>query len=364
MKKLVFIMSGLGNPNDVKRIEEAVAFGLDVEVYAFGGRREGLKDPEGVNVTIIEGFSSDVPYWKRIGILKRGINSILEEHNESDCIYYLFRSDLALAFTFLSKRPYIFEEADMVHANFSNTIIRNVFEYRLKKIIKNSLFSVFRSEGFIQYHFGEKRPDNVIAIPNKLHPEVLNLPSVNKEKIDNNCIKYGFVGSIRYDTIYNFAYTLLTRFPQHEFHFFGQFLEKKQEEKFMQLSEYGNCFFHGPFRSPNDLPQIYNQLDIVLSAYDVTYINPRYAEPNKLYEAIYFDTPIIVSSNSFLAHKVEKLGVGYDVDAYDKDSIVKLVRSINVKSIKEKKDHISAINKETCINNNRAFFQSLKEKLQ
>ena len=363
MKKLVFIMSGLGNPNDVKRIEEAAASKIDVEVYAFGGRREGLKDPEGVTVKILDGFSSDIPYWKRIGILRKGIKSILSNYKEGECIYYLFRSDVALSFTLLSKEDYIFEEADMIHANFGNVIIRNLFEASIKKIIRKSVFSVFRSEGFIQYHFGKNRPKNVFAIPNRLHPDVLKLQNEKKEPFDKSNIRFGFVGSIRYDTIYNFAKTVLTQFPQHEFHFFGQFLEKKQEDKFRALEKYEKCVFHGAFSSPQDLPEIYKSIDIVLAAYDVTVINPRYAEPNKLYEAIYFNTPIVVSSRSFLADKVKKLGVGYDVDALNNDEVAKLVTSIDNESYRKLLDHIEDIDKMECINDNSSFFKRLKEKL-
>ena len=35
--------------------------------------------------------------------------------------------------------------------------------------------------------------------------------------------------------------------------------------------------------------------DMVVATYDVTIENVRYAEPNKIYEAIFFETPIILS---------------------------------------------------------------------
>ena len=112
-----------------------------------------------------------------------------------------------------------------------------------------------------------------------------------------------------------------------------------------------------------DLPGIYSQIDVVLSAYDVRGINPRYAEPNKLYEAIYFEKPIIVSSNSFLADKVERLGIGYAVDALNEDEVVGLVKSIDGKSIEEKKINIKKIDKKDCINSNEEFFTLLEKKL-
>lgn len=364
MKKLVFIMAGMGNPNNIKRIEEAIARGFDVDVYAFEGQRDGPRDPEGVEVHMIPGYSSDLPYWKRIGKVVKGLKCVINRYKKDECVYYLFRNDKAIIFTLLTTRPYIFEEADMTHANIRNTLIRNWFERRLRKVIRNSVVSVFRSEGFLQYHFGDKRPNNVYVIPNRLHSGIANVSPVEYSGLKANHLRFGFVGGVRYDTIFKFAETLLKHFPQHEFHFYGMFPGEKQEKQFMPLDKYENCYFHGAFRSPDELPEIYSKIDVLLSAYDVTAINPRYAEPNKLYEAIYFDKPIIVSSNSFLADKVARLGVGYDVDALDESEIVKLINSIDVQSIEEKKKNIALIDKKTCINNNEEFFELLKEKLK
>ena len=223
--------------------------------------------------------------------------------------------------------------------------------------------SVFRSEGFLKYHFGNAYPDNVYVIPNRLHPDVLTLPQVNYIWEDYGCIRFAFVGGIRYNTIFTFAETVLKHFPQHQFHFYGKFSTKAQEEQFSVLNRFSNCFFHGPFKSPDDLPTIYSNIDVLLSAYDVRGINPRYAEPNKLYEAIFFDKPIIVSSNTFLADKVAQLGIGYDVDALDEKKVIELVGSIDIRSIKEKKARIANIDKYSCINNNKVFFDKLEKEL-
>lgn len=363
MKKIVFIMAGMGNPNNVKRIEEALSRGFDVDVYAFEGMRDGPRDPEGIDIHMIEGYSSDLPYLKRIGTVIRGLRSVINRYKDDECVYYLFRNDKAIIFTLLSSKPYIFEEADMTHTNFKNAFLRNLIEFKLRNVIKNSVMSVFRSEGFLQYHFGNERPANVYVIPNRLHQNITKVPEVPYTGLDGNHLRFGFVGGIRYDSTFTFANVMLKNFPQHEFHFYGMFPTKKMEEQFMPLEKYSNCHFHGAFRSPEDLPGIYSEIDILLSAYDVTAINPRYAEPNKLYEAIFFDKPIIVSSNSFLADKVAKLGVGYDVDALNEEAIIKLIKGITIDSIEEKKRNIAQIDKNSCINNNEEFFDRLKERL-
>ena len=364
MKKLVFIMAGMGNPNNVKRIEEAMARGIDVDVYAFEGMRDGPRDPEGVEVKMLRGYTADMPYWKRIGTVFDGIKSVLSHYEVNEAIYYLFRNDKAIIFTLLTKRPYIFEEADMTHTNFKNPLLRSVIEHKLRRVIKKSVVSAFRSEGFLQYHFGDKRPDNVYVIPNRLHQNIVNVEEIAYTGLNENKLRFGFVGGIRYDTIYKFAETLLMHFPNYEMHFYGMYPNEKSRMQFEPLNRYENCFFHGAFRSPDDLPKIYSQIDVLVSAYDVTGINPRYAEPNKLYEALYFEKPIIVSANSFLADKVRRLGIGYDVDALNEEAIINLIKKIDANSIKGKKQNLAKIDKKTCINNNEEFFALLKEKLK
>ena len=355
-KRIVFIESGENNPNNIKRMEEFKAQGFDVVVYAFSRNQDIQNHPKGIQVHNIGEFSSDSSYFSRIGVIRKGIKSVLLKHKNDDCIFYLLKSDMAIVYSYLSKIPYIFEEADMTHLSFGNKWLRGYLERRVKRIIRNSVISVFRSEGFLKYHFGDTYPDNVYVIPNRLHPDVLKLPQVESHEVNDKCLKFGFVGGIRYNTIYSFAHYLLKNFPQHEFHFFGNFSTKAQEDHFMELKHFTNCFFHGPFRSPDDLPSIYSQIDVLLSAYDVRGINPRYAEPNKLYEAIYFDKPIIVSSHSFLADKVERLGIGYDLDALNETEVVELVKSINRKSIEGKCKNIEKIDKLKCVNMNEQFF--------
>ena len=362
VRKIIFIETGVGNPNNIKRMEEFKSRGYDVVVYAFRRNNNNENVPQGIDVNIIGELSSDSSYISRVSTIRNGIKSIVKKHKEDDCVFYLLKNDTAIIYSTVSKHPYIFEEADMTHVNM-NKVVGCVLENRIKRIIKRSVLSVFRSEEFLKYHFGENRPNNVYVIPNRLHPGILNIEQKEYSGLDEKHLKFGFVGGIRYDTIYIFAETVLRHFPQHEFHFYGLFPSESLEKQFMPLDKYENCFFHGAFRSPNDLPEIYSKIDVLLSAYDVTSINPRFAEPNKLYEAIYFDKPIIVSSNSFLANKVARLGVGYDVDALSESAVIDLVRTIDKKSITKIKENIAKIDKKTCINCNEDFFNLLERVL-
>jgi glycosyltransferase involved in cell wall biosynthesis len=157
----------------------------------------------------------------------------------------------------------------------------------------------------------------------------------------------------------NFIKVFCGNYPQHEFHIYGG----PVSDEFLKLKKYKNCFFHGIFSNPDDLPKIYSELDLLLSTYGNSSENVRYAEPNKLYEAIYFEVPIIVSSGTFLSEKVEKLGIGYSINAQNDDEVINLIKNLTTESLQEKINNEMLIPKEDLIDKNDDFFNKLDNML-
>ena len=357
--KIIFIINSIEATLPIKRIEEFIAQGYEVEAYGFSQLGHPKSHPKNFTINTIGSYTSKTPYWKRFLIINKGIRNVIKKHrNEKNIIYYLFLLQTAMAFCLQSKQQYIYEESDMLHTYLKNFLLRNTLEVIDKWIIRNSLVSVFTSEGFLYYHFKETKLSNTFIITNRLTTDIEKYPKKQKEAINNKQIRIGFVGNLRFNSVINFADTLCQNFPDKEMHFWGSPIQK-WESGFNNLKKYTNCYFHGKFTNPDDLPYIYSKIDVVLSAYDTDSINPRYAEPNKLYESIYFNTPIIVSSDTFLAKKVKLLGIGYEVNALDKNSIIELIKSITVQSIQEKIRNCKLIDKRHCLNYNSEFFDYL-----
>lgn len=362
-KKVIFILTSSVNPNSIKRIDEFVSRGFEVKAYGFKRDVDVPNKPKFADIEVLSNFKNNLSYYKRCAIIYKGIKKVLKETNAQDSIYYLVGLDVAMFFRLQTKKHYIFEEADLVHTNIKARAIKDWYERIDKYIIKHSVLSAFRSEGFVRYHFGENVPENVHVIANRLNVAIKNFEVLPKEPVDMKHLKIGYVGFIRYRSILNFAKVFCEYFPQHEFHFYGTFTTEQNEKAFSVLKDYKNCHFHGSFKSPDELNKIYSQIDLVLSTYDVSSENVRYAEPNKIYEAIYFETPIIVSRGTFLANKVNRLGIGYDIDAMNAIEIMDFVESFSVDIYKKRLINIQAIDKESVINKNDDFFELLNEKL-
>lgn len=357
--KVIFILSSVVNTNSIKRVNEFVERGYDVKVYGFDRELNVANRSDRIDINRIATFNNSMSYGKRIAIYYKSIKTIVKETSKED-LYYLIGYDVALAFTLLSRRKYIYEEPDLTYVD-GGKLFRQIGSFMDRHIIKKSVLSVFRSEGFPKFLYGDNCPDNVMAVTNRLNVQILNIPRVPKKEISEG-LRIGFVGFLRYVTIYNFAEVLCRNFPQHEMHFYGTGTVQSWNEKFESLDKYPNCHLHGAFKSPDDLPEIYSNLDLVLSTYNTNSVNVRYAEPNKIYEAIYFDTPIIVSPGTFLADKVKRLGIGYDVDAMAEPQVIDFINSLTRESINEKIQNMHKIPQEEVLNINDKLFRYLHEK--
>lgn len=352
-------------PRCANRVNEFVKRGLNVEVYYFERPlyKNEVKKINAPMHCLGELESGESSYWGRMCFQYKSVKETVNQYKSTKTIIYLFGFDLALLYYFSkSKLPYIFEESDLRHTYMKPTILSKFLEKLDKRIIRKSLLTVFTSEGFYKYHFKNEKLDNCSIIPNRLDPEILNIEygKAIKDKVYNpEKMRIGFVGSIRFKSVFNFVDVYCRTFPHCEFHFYGTPILDNIEV----LDKYPNCHFHGAFSSPRDLPQIYSGIDLVLSTYDTSFENALFAEPNKMYESMFFEVPIIVSSGTFVAEKVKELGIGYDVNAMNDEEVIRLIDEISKKGIEEKKSNIKKIPQKELVSINDSFFVLLDQKL-
>ena len=246
----------------------------------------------------------------------------------------------------------------MIHTKFKSRVIIKIFEIIDKRIIRKSKISVLTSEGFAKYHYGKRpTPQNVCILPNKLNPLCKDMPLISKT-LDYNHLTVGFVGFFRYKSIYNFLYVTAKKLPHVHVKLFGAnsgWSEKQMDELFSMP----NVSNEGPFKNPDELPKVYSQIDIVLSTYDIEGDNPRYAEPNKIYESIYFETPIIVSSQTFLADKVDRLGIGFHINAMNDNEIIQFWNVLSKQVLEDKITACKKIGKYYCVDDESGLFDIL-----
>lgn len=355
MKKIIFIINAIQDSHCIKRIDEFLEQEYNVEVYGFSRKANVHTSSNKFEIEILDYFDNGKNYLIRLIRLAKALIPIFKKYKKSNVLFYYFGLDIALVSTFLNRKQYIYEECDLTHT-YQPKLIKNILGRIDKKIIKKSLETVLTSEGFRRYHFGDNFPCNISIIPNRINKNCIKLSILNKNTTNFSRLRIGFVGGARFDSILNFAKVFSNNFPNYEFHFFGNPIDSS---KFNELKNYPNIFFHGPFQNPKDLPEIYSIIDLVLCTYDLKYENVRYAEPNKIYEAIYFETPIIVSKGTYLSDKVTELEIGFSVDPLNDDEIINFIKNLSKNLIDKKINNCKKIPKIDSINDNPEFFNKL-----
>lgn len=336
--RIVFIVGALSQPRCIKRIKAFYSKGYQCSVY---GYNRGLYDmnqyPAEINVQVLCQIKNGKDYLGKFIQFCSDIKKIVELNNGVNVYFYAFGYVQALALK-LFKVNYLYEISDIFYAYPKFKYFFHILKFVDKHIIKNSHKTIMTSKGF--YNFFSLKYENIIVLPNKVDSNIERLCDRNVLTLQNSQYRFAFVGAIRYNSVLRFAETVGKFFPQHIFSFYGGCSGEMKRKVALLQSRYNNIKVYGPYRNPQDLPSIYSKIDVVVACYDVKSLNEKIAEPNKLYEALFFCKPIIVSSGTYLSERVHNLGCGFSLDANSEGSIKAFLKSLspeqlNIISIRE-----------------------------
>lgn len=358
MNQIVFILSSLNDPHFRRRVEEFIAHGYDVNVYGF--KRAGSKLPETSYKPIILGEIKNRNFFSRLLLFYKTIKIISKKCKGNLCFYSSL--DIAMFARHLIKSPYIYEVCDLTELVIENNFIRKILVHENRNAIKQSVHTIFTSEGFSEF-FKEISSDRYSVLPNRVSANCPKSQTFDRCIAGKDIIKIGFVGVIRFETTYHFVKASVERFKNIEIHLFGIYSEgDPYSDKIKELSDkYKTIVYHGRFKNPDDLPSIYSKIDLVLAAYTPT-PGVIYAEPNKFYESLFFKCPIIVNQGTFLGRKVARMSVGYVLDAMNEDKVAEFLSTeLTSETYAEKLKACLALPEDYAIENNDEFFKKIEK---
>lgn len=354
--KIVFILSSLCDNHFSKRVIEFIEHGYEVEVYGFKRKNEPLmKDTHYTPHVFAEIESAN--HLSRIPAYLKAFRKFSKFISKDDICFYS-SLDIALFARVFIKNPYLYEVCDLTELGIKG-IIGRFLRHQNKVSINASIKTILTSQGFVDY-FGDINKEKISLIPNRLN---IDCPKYSKAQYDlPDIIRIGFVGAVRYESVYKFIKVCAEQFRQKvEIHIFGYFVKNDNFGCRVEslVEKYDNLYYHGRFSNPIDLPSIYDKIDLSLATYAAYDDNVKYAEPNKLYEAIYFRCPIIVSEGVFLGDKVKDLNVGYAINALDEKAIYEFLATLNNNSYQDKLQGCMRIEQKACLNINEEYFAEI-----
>lgn len=361
--KLVFLLGSISQPRCIKRINSFISRGFDVDIYGiYRGKYNENANISGKKINIIGKQTDGNAYFSKLLKNNRTVKNVLKKYNPQKTVFYSFGFSLTLSLKINGCKNYIYEISDILYGYYKFNLLRPFFKVLDKYFIKKSLITVLTSEGFASFLFNDRWPQNIIIQPNKLSSYFKNAKRVLIPYNEKN-LRFAYVGAFRYpNTIFRFAEIIGKFYPQHEFHFYGD--STMTSQVIDMAKKYDNVKYFGSFKNPEDLLIIYNNFDIVVACYDTQSINERIAEPNKLYEALYFNKPIIVSQKTFLSEKVNNLNCGYSINASNDQSIISFINTINTQKLNTIRNNISKIEDDKIIDDDsEKIILMLKERM-
>jgi glycosyltransferase involved in cell wall biosynthesis len=209
---------------------------------------------------------------------------------------------------------------------------------KLKYIIKKIEFMVI-SFSLVTIICTEERINQVKNSNYRKLMVIHNSPVIPKnitfqKDINSSKIKIGYVGGLSDTRFIPQLISFVKKNQNIELYIGGSGI---LSNKIKNLSyDYKNIHFYGKI-SYNYALELYSKCNLIVSIYDPNISNNKYAAPNKVYEAIALEKPIIVCKNTGIDKLVEELDIGFSINySYEEfeNLMHKIINDINLINIK------------------------------
>lgn len=259
--------------------------------------------------------------------IRKDVQNIIHKINPS--ILYAFRLDMLwlTVSNNTKRRKIIYEVADLHNIVINNSknkikvIAKVIVKWIEKKMCKYVDILSITSEMFFDIYFKNFiEAEKVIYMPNIPDLQYFKeYKKVNKEEFT-----IGFIGVVRYKE----QMKMLMEAAKNA-NINVLFAGRSQDDEIKKFAKENSFIeYYGEYNYSTDIANLYSKCDCIYSVYDTRFNNVKYALPNKLYESIYCELPIIVAKNTYLSQLVQKLGVGCSVSDNNaeelKNTIIKL----------------------------------------
>lgn len=318
---IVFLLSHIPNPRMNKRIDVAKKIGntalisLDRKSYhIWEVQHKDIK-----NIIIPMPISTN-PLKRVFQISLFAIKALRHLNKFKPKLIYVGNLDMLLIayiYSLRSNVKIIYEVGDLNKLiidepkKTSLKLLRKLLIFIESKLCKRINYLVVTSEKFYEMYYSKFIPESkLVFMPNIPDFKAFENYSPKKE----GAFTVGFIGGIRYIKQLKMLVDVAGKLNINVLIAGAGF--NKNEEKELREYCYGRDYviFTGRYDYMTDVANLYQQCDCIYSVYDADLNNVKIALPNKLYESIYCNLPIIVSKGTYLAELVEKMGVGVAVN--------------------------------------------------
>lgn len=341
-KNILFFISHQPNPRFIKQIN---FLAKNNNIFLLYFHRDYMKD-------LSSEYKSVCIFSKSIANLSNGnyVQRIFQYFKSIQIIRNILKNrkiDIVLVNNFdvllLFKTARIFENqgekivieiSDLLPHHFTKGIKSSVLQ-----LVENLSFKLINklivtSPKFYELYYKKIFFDEYFILENK---PLSNMIPIKVEKNKNEKTVIGIVGLLLQGEPYKTLFETVKNNNKFEVHIYGKGSYQSLVESYAE--KYANIKFFGEYNFFKDSSKIYSSLDLIYMPYNTKDVNQAFnnkiALPNKLYEAMYFEVPIITSDETYLGEIVENYGIGISIKCCDKVKLLKSLETINIDSYKE-----------------------------
>lgn len=321
-----------------KRVHTFETCGCDV--HGFMNKRPGGGDPDWPNFEL--GETENGAYFNRIWSVFRGA-SRAARHKQT-----LIASDLIvarnldmLATAFLTKRltglatPVVYECLDVHRLLCRQDILGWVARKFEGAFLKRSRGVMVSSPAFVEQHFERhyKGSYRAFLVENRLSAGFARSASRPTRQTDTEPggpLRLGWVGILRCQRTLD----LMVRVAQA----FGDAIQIRVHGKpdlwsvptfHETIAPFDNITFSGAYKAPEDLPDIYGQLDLIWAGdFMEAGLNSKWLLPNRIYEGGYFGIPSLAPAETQTGNWVRETKSGFVIPEPIEEALIEQLRDL------------------------------------
>ena len=336
--KVLSVLSVIGHPRDSKRISMLLENSFQVEAVAFDRGYHNARKPS-CKVHVL-GKIENGKYLQRIFKMVKAI-PVLRRHMKENDVVYASGSDMAL-FSLVAgvglKKSIVLEVGDIRKIQVSNGVIGHVMRWLDKKIANNCKLLIVTSSQFIFGYYNDwlKVYPDFLTIENKLEKKI----EKENNTLDDTVFRIGYFGVLRCKWTWEILKKTALSMGKERVEITIAGISLLGNDFDSEINQFDNINYLGNYKSPEDLPKLYSDLDVVWACYpspDVADKNWYWAQlicrSNRFYESCNFAKPIITIKGSGDAIEIEKHQIGLVLDNQESDYIVKKIENISKEDI-------------------------------
>lgn len=318
MTKALFLLPVRSQPRYKKRIAGVVSEGLPCQALYFD--RDYFAGTEFPCPASSMGEIAHGRYLSRLKTLAGAI-PVVREHVDSQTVVYCFGMDMLLLakLATLGCNNILYEVADIRPILVENSLAAKFMRFVEKQLLRNIKCLIVTAPGYVTGYYEQMlkvRNLRHLVIENKIDAAVFQDQTEQRLVPQAGAkLRLGYFGLLRCETSWQALRKLALASPATiEIIIYGKAVAPANIKE--QCATIENIRYCGEYVAPDDLPAMYQSVDVVWACYPYGLQSPgnwMWAMTNRFYESCFFAKPMITLAGSADARRVQQYDIGFSV---------------------------------------------------